>query len=137
MIRGNRRDKFRIARRSWDRQGSPKPLLRVASGRSGSHPHAWYQKVTSYGLAVTAEVDDSGVTCQFLNFYNFEPFCPRPGFQKRLGQVCHINGRIVNFQNFAEFFAELCAIDSDRSSSLLSTPLITLILHASRLGFFF
>ena len=40
-----------------------------------------------------------------------EPFCPRPGFQKRLGSVS--SHRVIAFsrlQDFAEFFAELCAL---------------------------
>ena len=48
-----------------------------------------------------------GLTHQELSY--FEPFCPRPGFQKRLGQRLTTVGRIVSHHDFAEFFAELCA----------------------------
>jgi hypothetical protein len=44
----------------------------------------------------------------FSEFSDFKPFCPRPGFQERLGQMC-LTLPNVTFQNFAEFFAELCA----------------------------
>ena len=42
----------------------------------------------------------------------WHPFCPRPGFQKRLGQRLTAVGRIVSHYNFAEFFAELCATEA-------------------------
>ena len=41
-------------------------------------------------------------------FSDFKPFCPRPGFQERLGQVC-LPLPNVSFQDLAEFFAELRA----------------------------
>jgi hypothetical protein len=41
-----------------------------------------------------------------------EPFCPRPGFQKRLCQRFLTDCRIVSHHDFAEFFAELCATEA-------------------------
>jgi len=39
------------------------------------------------------------------------PFCPRPGFQKRLGSLCYRRmTAVLRLQDFAEFFAELCAL---------------------------
>ena len=37
-------------------------------------------------------------------------FCPRPGFQKRLGDEASASNRmLISSKNFAEFFAELRA----------------------------
>jgi hypothetical protein len=44
----------------------------------------------------------------FSELSEFKPFCPRPGFQERLGHMCLTLPNVI-FQNFAEFFAELCA----------------------------
>lgn len=38
------------------------------------------------------------------------PFCPRPGIQKRLGSGLMPYYQFFILQDFAEFFAELCAI---------------------------
>ena len=50
MMRGNRRVKFRLARRSWDRRGSPITVTSGVSGRSGSHPLPLVSK--SYELQI-------------------------------------------------------------------------------------
>ena len=52
-----------------------------------------------------------------------QPFCPRPGFQKRLGQRLLTAGRIAFQINFAEFFAELCAPEAP------IMPLRSCVLH--------
>lgn len=40
-----------------------------------------------------------------------QPFCPRPGFQKRFsGRRLSPYDLVFTLQDFAEFFAELCAL---------------------------
>jgi hypothetical protein len=40
-----------------------------------------------------------------------EPFCPRPGFQKRFWPLRYRRmTAFLRLRNFAEFFAELCAL---------------------------
>ena len=72
----------------------------------------------------------------------FAPFCPRPGFQKRfLSRRLSPYDGVFTLQDFAEFFAELCALHAPLapiapfySVENITTPAFTTRLLTERLG---